>query len=118
MKYEWHERISDALLGGVIAAVIFLCYIISCLGCSSTRLCSECVPETEIITIEVPVLSCPAFEPLPMLTYPEWPEVPYRASSEELRAFYAEVVATLHARERILLERILALEELLDTYKQ
>ena len=118
MKYEWHERVSDGLLGGVIAAVIFLCYIISCLGCSSTRLCPPCVPETEVITVNVPVLSCPAFEPLPMLEYPEWPEVPQGASEGALNAFYAEVVATLHARERILLERIAALEMLLKTYHQ
>ena len=114
---EHRERVVDALLGGVIFAVIFLCYLLSCLGCATTK-CPPCVPEIEEIAVYVPTLSCPAFEPLPALAYPEWPETPYRASSEELRAFYADVVATLHARERILLERIEALEMLLKTYHQ
>ena len=117
MKYEWHERISDGLLGGIIFAVIFLCYIISCLGCATTK-CPPCIPETETITVNVPTLACPAFEPLPDLEYPPWPRVPYSASEGALKAFYADVVSTLHSRERILLERIAALEELLDTYRQ
>ena len=111
------DRITDGLLGGCIFAVLLLCYLISCLGCATTQ-CPPCVPEIEEIVIKVPVLSCPAFEPLPLLTYPQWPEVPHRASSEELRAFYADVVATLHAREKILLERVEALETVLNTYRQ
>jgi hypothetical protein len=115
MKNQY-DRIADGLIGGVLFAVIFLCYIFSCLGCATTR-CPPCVPETEVITVYVPTLSCPAFEPLPALTYPEWPELPQNASSEELRAFYANVVAAIHAREKILLERISALELLLDSYR-
>jgi hypothetical protein len=52
-----------------------------------------------------------------MLEYPEWPETPQGASEGSLRAFYADVVATIHARERILLERIAVLEELLNSYR-
>jgi hypothetical protein len=114
---SFRDRAIDGLLGGVLFAVLFLCYIISCLGCATTR-CPPCVPETEVITVEVPVLSCPAFEPLPMLEYPSWPEVPQNASSEEVRLFYANVVAAIHARERILLERIEALGMLLKEYHQ
>ena len=116
MKWSNFDRIGDGLIGGVLFAVILICYIFSCLGCATTQ-CPPCVPETEIITIEVPVLSCPAFEPLPTLTYPEWPEAPQGASEVSLKAFYADVVATLKARERILLERLLILEGLLDNYR-
>ena len=118
MKYDnWFERVGDGLLGGIIAAVILLCYVFSCIGCASTTPCPPCVPEIETITVNVPTLACPAFEPLPTLTYPSWPEVPLVASEGAYKAFYADVVATLSARERILLGRISALELILDTYK-
>jgi hypothetical protein len=106
----------DGLIGGVIAAVIFLCYLVSCLGCATTA-CPPCIPEIETITMYVPTLSCPEPEILPTLTYPDWPEVPYGASEGALKAFYADVVATQAARERILLEYIEALELLLNVYR-
>ena len=112
---EFLERGADGLIGGVLAGVILLCYVFSCLGCATTK-CPPCIPEIETITVKVPVLSCPEPEPLPTLEYPSWPEVPYGASEGALKAFYADVVATQAARERILLERIEALESLLDNY--
>ena len=114
---EFLERGADGLMGGVIAAVIFLCYLVSCLGCATVKPCPPCIPEVETITVKVPVLSCPEPEILPTLEYPDWPEVPYGGSEEDLKAWYADIAATLHARERILLERIEALELLLDSYR-
>ncbi|KKN78996.1 hypothetical protein LCGC14_0344720 [marine sediment metagenome] len=105
---------AEGLIGGVVAAVIFLCYLISCLGCVST---TPCIPEIETITVYVPSLSCPEPEILPTLTYPDWPEVPYGGSQVALKAWYADVVATLRARERILLTRISTLVLLLDSYR-
>lgn len=112
---EFLERAGDGLIGGVIAAVILLCYLISCLGCATTA-CPECIPEIKTITVKVPVLSCPEPEPLPTLACPDWPEVPQVASEEAYKSFYADVVATQAARESILLQHIAALETLLDSY--
>ena len=110
------NAIEEGLIGGVIAAVILICYALSCMGCATTQ-CPPCVPEIETITVKVPVLSCPAPEALPTLTYPSWPEVPQTASEDDWKAFYANVVATLAAREKILQSRVAALEEMLDYYR-
>ena len=111
-----HNDIEEGLIGGLIAAVVLICYALSCMGCATTQ-CPPCVPEIETITVKVPVDACEPPEPLPTLTYPEWPEVPQTASEDEWKAFYADVVATQWAREKIFLDRIEAIEKILDGYR-
>ena len=111
-----HNDIEEGLIGGLIAAVVLICYALSCMGCATTQ-CPECIPEIETITVKVPVDACEPPEPLPTLTYPEWPEVPQTASEDEWKAFYADVVATQWAREKIFLDRIEAIEKILDGYR-
>ena len=111
-----HSNIEEGLIGGAIAAIILICYALSCMGCATTA-CSPCVPEIETITVKVPVDACEPPEELPTLTYPPWPEVPQGASEDAWKAFYADVVATVAARERIFLDRIEAIEKILDGYR-
>jgi hypothetical protein len=75
------------------------------------------VPIVETITIKVPVDACEPPEDLPTLEYPSWPEVPQGASEDAWKAFYADVVATVAARERIFLAHVAAQKELLDSYR-
>jgi hypothetical protein len=111
-----HNDIEEGLIGGAIAAVILTCYAISCMGCSTTQ-CPPCVPIVETITIKVPVDACEPPEILPTLEYPEWPKPPQGASEDAWKAFYADVVATSEARERIFLAHIAAQSALLDSYR-
>jgi hypothetical protein len=113
---ELLDSVSETLLYGVIAVAILLCYLVSCLGCATTQ-CPECVPTVETITIKVPVDACEPPPAIPTLEYPSWPQTPQTASEEAYKAFYADVAATLKARELILFERIDALEALLDSYR-
>ena len=116
MREEDRDRIADGLIGGILFAVVLLCYIFSCLGCASTTPCPPCIPETEVVTVVAPVLACPPPPSFPTLTIPEWPTVPSSATADSTKAFYADVAATIRARERILRERLLILELALDTY--
>jgi len=111
-----YNDIEEGLIGGLIAAVVLICYALSCMGCATTQ-CPPCVAEVETITVKVPVLACNPPEELPALTYPSWPLVPTAASEDDWKTFYADVTATLAAREKILQSRIAALEELLDHYR-
>ena len=116
MKFSDND-IQDGILGGIMAAVVLTCYLLSCLGCTTTQ-CPPCIPEVETITINVPVDSCEPPEALPTLEYPPWPKVPQAASEDDWKAFYAIVVATVDARERIFLAHIAAQKELLDSYRK
>ena len=111
-----HSNIEEGLIGGGIAAIILICYALSCMGCATTP-CPPCVPEIETITVKVPVDACEPPEELPTLTYPSWPKVPQGAAEDDWKAFYADVAVTLKAREKILQSRIAALEELLNHYR-
>ena len=108
-KGEW-------FLSGCLAGVVVLMYVFSCLGCATTK-CPPCVPEQEIVTIQVPVLSCPVPAVLPDLTYPDWPEPPQIISEGATKGFYADVVAVGKAREKILLDRIQVLGDQLEQYR-
>ncbi len=115
MRFDKND-LEEGLIGGMLAAVILLLYILSCLGCSTTA-CPPCVPTVETVTIRVPVLSCPKPLILPALVYPAWPEIPTDPTDEELKKFYAAVVATVGAREQIFLDRIDADEKIIDLYR-
>ena len=115
MKDERSEWFVDGCILGIIA-VFYAWLLLSNVGCATTA-CPPCVPEVETITINVPVDACEPPEALPTLTYPQWPEVPQTASEDDWKAFYANVVATLAAREKILQSRVSALEEMLDYYR-
>ena len=117
MKWSSFDRIGDGLIGGVLFAVVFLCYVFACIGCATTK-CPPCVPEQEVVTIEVPVLSCPSPAELPTLTYPEWPKPPQIVTEGAAKGFYADVVATQRARERLLLDRVQVLEDQLNQYRE
>jgi len=108
-KGEW-------FLGGCLAGVVVLMYVFSCLGCATTK-CPPCVPEQEVVTIEVPVLSCPVPAQLPPLSYPEWPKPPQIVTEGARKGFYADTAATQKAREKILLDRIGVLEGQLNQYR-
>ena len=111
-RLEW---LVDGCILGIIV-VFFIWMFLTNTGCATTA-CPPCVPEIETITVKVPVPSCEPPEELPTLTYPSWPEVPQGASEDDWKAFYAGVVATVAARERIFLDRIEAIEKILDGYR-
>ena len=90
----------------MVLIVAMLSLLISLLGCSSVKACPECIPEIQTIEVKVPVYSCPPTEELPPLVLPAWPVLPEGADEGQLKAFYVDCVATLHARERALLEYI------------
>ena len=92
---------------GAIAALIFILMVVSCLsGCATTQ-CPPCVPERETITIKQPVDACEPALDVPPIELPTWPSVPAQGVSEaQLKAFYAQVVATQNAREKIYEEYI------------
>ena len=90
----------------MVLIVAMLSLLISLLGCSSVKACPECIPEIQTIEVKVPVYSCPPTEELPPLVLPAWPVLPTEADEGQLKAFYVDCVATLHARERALLEYI------------
>jgi len=90
----------------MVLIVAMLSLLISLLGCSSVKACPECIPEIQTIEVKVPVYSCPPTEELPPLVLPAWPVLPEGASEDQLKEFYSDCVATLHARERALLEYI------------
>jgi hypothetical protein len=115
MRFDRND-LEEGLLGGILAAIILLFYVVSCLGCSTTA-CPPCVPIVETITVLAPVDACEPPEQLPTLEYPQWPEVPQTASGDALKAFYADVAATIAARERIFLSYIAAQKKLLDAYR-
>jgi hypothetical protein len=115
MRKTIHD-IEEGLIGGMIAAVVLICYAISCMGCATTQ-CPPCVPIVETITIKVPVDACEPPEDLPTLEYPEWPKPPQGASEVAWKAFYADVVATVNARMAILLQRIEAQAIMLNNYR-
>ena len=90
----------------VIGSVVALSLMFSCLGCSSVKACPDCIPEIQTVEVKVPVYSCPPTEELPPLVLPAWPVLPAEVDEGQLKAFYVDCVATLHARERALLEYI------------
>ena len=106
------ETLMAVCLGGVICIVILL----SCVGCATTK-CPECVPEVQVVRVDVPVPSCEPPPVLPILEYPEWPTLVVDPTEDELKAFYAACVATLNAREKIMLERIKSLQSILQEYR-
>lgn len=113
------KDLGEWFLGGCILGIIAVMYalmILSNIGCATTQ-CPPCVPEIETITVKVPTLACPAPEALPTLTYPSWPKAPQIVSEGALKAFYVDVVVVGKAREKILLDRIRVLSEMLDQYR-
>jgi len=111
-RLEW---LVDGCILGIIV-IFFIIMLLNSYGCATTA-CPPCVPEIETITVKVPVDACEPPEELPTLTYPPWPEVPQGASEDAWKAFYADVVAAVAARERIFLDRIEAIEKILDGYR-
>jgi len=95
----------------MVFIVAMLSLLISLLGCSSVKACPECIPEIHTVEVKVPVYSCPPTEELPPLVLPAWPVLPEGADEGQLKEFYSDCVATLHARERALLEYIHMLEK-------
>jgi hypothetical protein len=118
MRYDhWLDRLFNGCLPGVLAGLILLAFALSFLlsaGCAST--CPP--PKTEILKVEVPVYSCPQPPDLPPLTLPAFPPVPQELEDEDLKSWYAEMVAVVKARHQILLDRIEYLEEILEEYRQ
>ena len=86
----------------MVLIVAMLSLLISLLGCSSVKACPECIPEIQTVEVKVPVYSCPPTEELPPLVLPAWPVLPTEADEGQLKEFYSDCVATLHARERAL----------------
>ena len=113
MKYGYDD--GDDPLGLlcaiVIGSVLLLSLVFSCIGCTSVKACPECIPEIQTVEVKIPVYSCPPTEELPPLVLPAWPVLPEEADEGQLKEFYANCVATLHARERTLTEYIGLLQE-------
>ena len=114
--YEEPPDPFGTIMAVVLLGAIALVSIGSCLGCATTK-CPPCVPEREIIEVKVPVPLCEPPPVLPILEYPDWPSLEQGASEDEIKAFYAACVATLNAREMIMLERIRDLEAVLESYR-
>ena len=111
-RLEW---LVDGCILGIIV-VFFIIMLLSNYGCATTA-CPPCVAEVETVVVKVPVESCPEPPDIPALSYPSWPEIPTEYTDEGLKRFYADVVAVIAAREKIFLDRIRVLGEILDGYR-
>ena len=123
MKYLEHYtskdmvRTGDGCLSGCLIAIIVLCVIVVFLnqGCST---CPPCQPKVEIVEVKVPVYACPKPPELLPLSLSEYPTVPgVGATDSEMKAWYAAMVATLHARDSIRDNYIQYLIDLLEEYR-
>jgi hypothetical protein len=114
-KWKWLDAVGDGLLGGVLAAVILLCYLITCLGCTTT--CPPCQPTIETVEVKVPVYSCPSPPESEMPLAPAYPILPDQSSDQDIKAWYAEVASLVKAREKILLDYVKYLQDILEEYR-
>ena len=114
---EWKilTRVGDGCLAGVLAAVILLIYLLSTLGCAST--CPP--PRVETVEVQVPVYSCPPAQESPLLSLPEYPDVPsLTAPDDDWKDWFAQVVRTYRIRNQALLDQIDYLESVLEEYRK
>ena len=116
MKYD--NSGTEGCWFGALFAVIALAVIIMLLSAGCATTCPPCIPKVETVEVKVPVYSCPSPEELPLLDLPSLPPVPQDGASEsEIKAWYAQMVSAVKARQQILLNRIQLLEEFLDRYR-
>ena len=115
--YDPDEDRLRALLAGVLLATVVVATILSCIGCSSTTQCPECLPEIKYERVEVPVRFCEPPASLTPIQLPPWPSLPADPSVEDVKSWYAQCAAVLEAREEILRNRIKLIEDMLDSYR-
>ena len=116
MKFHEEDKFS-AVIGGILLAAVLLTALFSLIGCSSTQLCPECIPDIRYERVDVPVRFCEPPVSLNAIVVPEWPVLPVDPTEEQIKSWYAECAAVLEAREQILLGRIKTLEDILDGYR-
>jgi len=114
--YEPPDRFAG-LVGGILLAAIVVWALLSCIGCSSTTQCPECLPEIKYERVEVPVRFCEPPASLTPIQLPPWPSLPADPSVEDVKSWYAQCAAVLEAREEILRNRIKLIEDMLDSYR-
>lgn len=117
-RWKWLDEVGDGCLGVALFSVIALCVIIAMLntGCAT---CPPCQPTIETIEVKVPVYSCPPPPPLQELTVPDLPTpLELGVADNQLKDWYAQVASLVKAREKILLEYVKYLQEILDQYQQ
>ena len=100
----------DGCLLGVLAAVVFLCFVIGLSGCKT------CTSEIQVVEVKVPVRVCEAPPEIPALSLPQWPTFPEVVTEATLKAFYADCVMVLRQREAIMQKRIELLNSILSKY--
>lgn len=110
------RHLGDGCLAGVLAAIIILIYAFLMLGCAST--CPPCQPRIETVEVKIPVYSCPSPPTIDPIVLPSHPQLTPQAPDDELKAWYAEMVATIHSREQMCLDYIEYLIDLLEEYRQ
>ena len=101
----------------VLGGAILITCLFSCIGCSSTTQCPECLPEIKYERVEVPVRFCEPPASLTPIQLPPWPSLPADPSVEDVKSWYAQCAAVLEAREEILRNRIKLIEDMLDSYR-
>ncbi len=117
-KWKWLDNLGDIFCSVVLIAAIALCAIFMMLttGCAT---CPPCQPTIETVEVQVPVYSCPEppqFPPVSLGTFPSQPD--QGVSEEDLKTWYAQVASLVKAREKILLEYVKYLQEILEEYRK
>jgi len=116
MKFHEEDKFS-AVIGGILLAAVLLTALFSLIGCSSTQLCPECIPDIRYERVDVPVRFCEPPASLTPIQLPPWPSLPADPSVEDVKSWYAQCAAVLEAREEILRNRIKLIEDMLDSYR-
>lgn len=98
-----------------VAVFLVFAIIILTTGCAS---CPECVAEIETIEVKIPVAVYPEVPDVPALVLPEYPRPPSEVSEGATKDWYAEMVATVRARERLLLGRVELLLGILESFRE
>ena len=116
-SWKWLDKLGDIFCSVVLLGAIALCAIIMMLstGCST---CPPCQPTIETVEVLVPTYSCP---PPPEALSPEIPAFPMlpdnHLTDQEKKNWYAEVASLVKARDKILLDYVKYLQEILDEYR-
>ena len=105
----------EGCLGGVfLGLVVILFMFMMLMGCATT--CPP--PKAQVVKEEVPVYSCPEPPDLPALDLPWFPVPPAPdASHEAIKEWYSQMVSVTKQREKLLLARVEALQEILKQYQ-
>lgn len=83
-------------------------------GCATT---TPCPPPAAPIEVELPIYRCPPPVELLPVELPPWPVLAADPTPEQIKIWYADMVAMIKARETLLLEDSAACRGILEAYR-